>query len=260
MKVSVYSICLANLFFGACFGMSGEVGPQVINDMRTALKEPCLELLSSSDMIDFYTFEKRVQAVKNAVVDFETKISKLNEPAAPEQFSNSSQAEPAIAAQPVVMPEAPKPAEPQVSQSPVPSTPEISASQPEQVSVQAPTPEPSAVTNAAPAPMPIAAPSPMPAAAPESAVIEPQTAQTDSFNQTTQQVQEVSEAMPVPAAQSVQTSINPPSPAPIIAAPAEQTVTTNQEQQSPAPEMQAEIPAQANEPINTQTQDEVVPQ
>ena len=138
MKAKIYSICLTSLLFGTCFGMSGEVGQQVIDEMRTALKEPCLDLLASSELIDFDTFEKRVQVVKNAVTDFEAKINRQKDlsaqalpgtaqstesPSAPDAtaipMSTPMPAAPestAAATQPTSTPENLKPTEPSVAQ------------------------------------------------------------------------------------------------------------------------------------------------
>lgn len=79
MKIKFFLINIIFLLFGACFGMSGsgEVGQKVIDDMRTTLKEPCLDLLASSNLVDWYTFEKRVQTLKDAVTAFENNLSQL---------------------------------------------------------------------------------------------------------------------------------------------------------------------------------------
>ena len=72
IKFNLYFMLL--LVSNACVAMTGEIGKAIIEDMRTGLKEPFLELLASSELIDRGTFEKRLLAAKSAISTFESKI------------------------------------------------------------------------------------------------------------------------------------------------------------------------------------------
>lgn len=61
----------------ACFNhisANEEIGTDVLVHMNSTVKEPCLELLASSGLIDWDTFQARIQKTKTALEAFEVSL------------------------------------------------------------------------------------------------------------------------------------------------------------------------------------------
>jgi len=146
------------------------VGEQVINLMKSEIKTPCIDLLASSDLVDWDTFEKRVQTLKESLLNFETKLNEHKSEKTKTETTSAIQSEQVTTTpeQPIQthqMIQAPAPQEPvttppttQPEATPAAKTDEVQAAKPEQVTttpeqpiqtqqmIQAPAPQEPVIT------------------------------------------------------------------------------------------------------------------
>ncbi|KKQ12093.1 MAG: hypothetical protein US22_C0003G0025, partial [candidate division TM6 bacterium GW2011_GWF2_36_6] len=79
MKILRSSFLFAALAIITFCATKASVGENVIQNMKQSLKQPSIELLASSELVDWDTFENRIKALKDALIAFENKLGEFKQ-------------------------------------------------------------------------------------------------------------------------------------------------------------------------------------